>query len=104
MFIDCIHVCLNVLCVFSNSFHHQYIGRDRRWAINILEGSAESINLSYIHAYNYTVMGNELDKIEQNGDQIAQHMRISEAAGQQLKEDVKVGLLFHWNIMCNYKI
>ena len=35
-------------------------------------------------------MGNELYKIEQNGNQIAKHPRISEGAGQQLQEEVKV--------------
>lgn len=70
----------------------------------VLMGSVGSLYLSYIHAYDYTVMGNELDKIEQNGDQVAKHMRISEAAGQQLKEDVKVGILSHGSIMCKCKI
>jgi hypothetical protein len=35
------------------------------------------------------VMGNELDKIEQNGNETAKHPKISEEAGQQLQEEVK---------------
>ena len=48
------------------------------------------MNIHFMYAY--AVMGNELDKIEQNGNQIAKHPKISEGTGQQLKEEVKVCL------------
>ena len=38
-------------------------------------------------------MGNELDKIEQNGEQVAQHPRIAQKAGQQIQAEVKVLVL-----------
>lgn len=38
----------------------------------------------------FTVMGNELDKIEKNGMEIAKHPKISEQAGIQLQRKVKV--------------
>ena len=44
-------------------------------------------------------MGNELDKIEQNGTQIAKHPKIPEAAGQLLKEEVKVCLFASWGLV-----
>ena len=45
------------------------------------------------------VMGNELEKIERNGIQIAQHPRISPEAGKQLQEEVKVSFE---NPLCIY--
>ena len=44
----------------------------------------------------YLVMGNELDKIEQNGTQIAKHPKIPEAAGQLLQKEVKVCFSASW--------
>ena len=60
---------------------------------------------SFIHLFIhfYAVMGNELDKIEQNGSQIAKHPKISEEAGQQLIEEVKVSLLVGWGFLFDPK-
>ena len=44
----------------------------------------------YCNTYLISVMGNELDKIEQNGNKIALHPNISHQAGPQLQEKVKV--------------
>lgn len=38
----------------------------------------------------FLVMGNELNKIEQNTTVVAQHQMIPPEAGQQLKEEVQV--------------
>lgn len=46
--------------------------------------------------YLYAVMGNELDKIEKSGIEIAQHPRISQPIGLHLQEEVKVRHLSYW--------
>jgi hypothetical protein len=51
----------------------------------------QHVKLHFVY-YVHVVMGNELDKIEQNGNETAKHPKISEEAGQQLQEEVKVCL------------
>ena len=70
-------------CAFPlSSIDHKHSGRDRRYGTYMVNKSA----LAFISA----VMGNELDKIEQSGIQVAKHPKISQDVGQQLHVDVKV--------------